>query len=193
MLALSGLLCACSLLSRASLPEECNGEVFTRCDGNILTFCAQGLDNAFSFDCGDAVCNEAAGSCGFCGDGVLIASFEECEDGNNTNGDGCDAFCSLEFGFCGNGLVERAAGELCDDGNNNDGDDCNSDCTFPNCGNGVIDADQGEECDLTSPISTACSPFCTECGDTEIDPGESCDDGNLFSGDGCDAFCQFEP
>lgn len=31
-----------------------------------------------------------------CGDGVLEAEFEECDDGNNDNGDGCDARCFTE-------------------------------------------------------------------------------------------------
>jgi len=31
------------------------------------------------------------------------------------------------------------------------------------------------------------------CGDAEIDPAEECDDGNLATGDGCDAACLVEP
>ena len=30
------------------------------------------------------------------------------------------------------------------------------------------------------------------CGDRFLDPGESCDDGNNTSGDGCSAMCRFE-
>ncbi len=33
---------------------------------------------------------------------------------------------------------------------------------------------------------------CPVCGNDEIDEGETCDDGNLASGDGCDAACQSE-
>ena len=33
---------------------------------------------------------------GVCGDGVLNTSCEQCDDGNNNNGDGCDAFCRTE-------------------------------------------------------------------------------------------------
>ncbi len=31
------------------------------------------------------------------------------------------------------------------------------------------------------------------CGDAYLDPGEECDDGNLFAGDGCNAACLLEP
>jgi len=31
------------------------------------------------------------------------------------------------------------------------------------------------------------------CPNLLLDPGEDCDDGNLYNGDGCDANCQFEP
>jgi len=32
---------------------------------------------------------------GFCGDGILDPG-EECDDGNNVNGDGCDENCRIE-------------------------------------------------------------------------------------------------
>jgi cysteine-rich repeat protein len=35
-------------------------------------------------------------SCGVCGDGVVDAG-EQCDDGNNINGDGCNAFCITEL------------------------------------------------------------------------------------------------
>jgi cysteine-rich repeat protein len=31
-----------------------------------------------------------------CGDGKTLAGFEECDDGNNTGGDGCGPFCLTE-------------------------------------------------------------------------------------------------
>jgi len=36
---------------------------------------------------------------GYCGDGVLDEPYEECDDGNNEDGDGCSANCELE-GLC---------------------------------------------------------------------------------------------
>ncbi|MDH3879268.1 MAG: SBBP repeat-containing protein, partial [Desulfobacterales bacterium] len=44
-----------------------------------------------------------------CGNGVVDTG-ETCDDGNNVNGDGCDASCLLEAG-CGNGVLD--AGEIC--------------------------------------------------------------------------------
>ncbi len=77
-----------------------------------------------------------------CGNGVVDTG-ETCDDGNNVNGDGCDASCLLEAG-CGNGGLD--AGEICDDGNNVSGDGCSASCNSDeSCGNGVLDT--GEACD----------------------------------------------
>src|SRR5262245_60659552 len=77
-----------------------------------------------------------------CGDGTTdVEQGEECDDGNNQGGDGCNPGCKLPV--CGDGTVD--AGELCDDGNPTDGDSCESDCTLPSCGNGIVDAVGGEE------------------------------------------------
>jgi cysteine-rich repeat protein len=51
---------------------------------------------------------------------------EECDDGNNTDGDGCSADCKDEY--CGDGTVQPGLNEECDDGNNTDGDGCSSTC-----------------------------------------------------------------
>ena len=59
-----------------------------------------------------------------CGDGVTQGT-EVCDDGNQTNGDGCDRNCTVTA--CGNGIV--TAGEECDDNNTTDGDGCSSTCT----------------------------------------------------------------
>jgi cysteine-rich repeat protein len=75
-----------------------------------------------------------------CGNGVLDPG-EQCDDGNNISGDGCEADCTNPV--CGNRIVDP--GERCDDGNNINGDGCEADCTNPVCGNGIIDP--GEQCD----------------------------------------------
>src|SRR5438105_3518080 len=57
-----------------------------------------------------------------CGNSVIQPG-EQCDDGNNTSGDGCSADCrSTEM--CGNGAVDPQKGEQCDDGNATDGDGC---------------------------------------------------------------------
>ena len=57
-----------------------------------------------------------------CGDRVFNPG-EQCDDGNNRDGDGCSATCRSEF--CGDGIVQPGLFEECDDGNFNGGDGCN--------------------------------------------------------------------
>ncbi len=59
-----------------------------------------------------------------CGDGIVHAGVEACDDGNAVNDDGCTNACALPT--CGDGIVQ--AGETCDDGNTSNGDGCNSAC-----------------------------------------------------------------
>ncbi|HRX84215.1 MAG TPA: DUF4215 domain-containing protein [Phycisphaerae bacterium] len=128
----------------------------------------------------------------YCGDGVLNPG-EECDDGNNDDGDGCAADCTLEP-YCGDGHVDP--GEECDDGNTADGDGCAADCTIePYCGDGHVDP--GEECDDGNTADgDGCAADCTiepYCGDGVLNAGEECDDGNLEDGDGCASDCTIEP
>lgn len=63
-----------------------------------------------------------------CGDGhVDPGAGEQCDDGNNIDGDGCSATCQVEPApVCGNGVVEPP--EQCDDGNTVSGDGCSATC-----------------------------------------------------------------
>jgi cysteine-rich repeat protein len=122
-----------------------------------------------------------------CGDGIQGAT-EQCDDGNDLSGDGCDSTCSLELGYtcafpgqacelniCGDGFV--GGGEGCDDGNDTPGDGCDAACQV--------------EPDWACPTpGNACRPI--TCGDGFLDFPETCDDGNTASGDGCDGTCQIE-
>ena len=58
-----------------------------------------------------------------CGNSVSDPG-EQCDDGNSTDGDGCDSNCTPTA--CGNAIV--TIGEACDDGNTVDGDGCSSTC-----------------------------------------------------------------
>eukprot|EP00961_Rhodomonas_salina_P245748 3320499-Rhodomonas_salina.1 len=51
---------------------------------------------------------------------------EECDDGNNTTGDGCLADGTLEF--CGDCIVNNACMEECADGNTESLDGCSAGC-----------------------------------------------------------------
>ncbi len=118
------------------------------------------------------------GTCGgdphVCNDGVLQPTCgEQCDDGNTTSGDGCDANCTQTA--CGNGIV--TLGEACDDGDLADGDGCSASCAV----------EPGWTCS-GSPLS-----HCSEvCGDGIQTPGEECDDGNTASRDGCSSTCRRE-
>ncbi len=138
-----------------------------------------------------------------CGDGIIVAP-EVCDDDDDVPGNGCDASCQIETGYactgtpsvctlipipaanCGNG--EPDTGETCDD-NNNDGspiDGCSATCTI----------DAGWSCTVAVAAvgTTAEMPsVCTlNCGNSVLDTGEQCDDGNVAAGDGCSDTCQTE-
>lgn len=92
-----------------------------------------------------------------CGDGVLDAPWEECDDSNTVDLDGCSAGCTLEAS-CGDGIVQP--GEDCDDSNTVDGDGCSATCTIEGCGDGVVQPP--EECDDSNTVDRdGCSATCT--------------------------------
>ena len=95
---------------------------------------------------------------GICGDGILsLNNGESCDDGNNLDGDGCDADCKVRAA-CGNGVLEP--GEECDDGNRIDGDGCSAACRRERCGDGIVQAGLGEECDDGPAGSASCTAAC---------------------------------
>jgi cysteine-rich repeat protein len=121
-----------------------------------------------------------------CGDGILD-EYEECDDGNRIDNDGCDASCLLE---CGNGVQQ--GNEQCDDGNTDIGDGCDESCIIEICGNGVVQIN--ESCDDGALLNgDGCDNACQEeiCGNGILQAaiGEACDDGNTDNNDGCDANC----
>jgi len=83
-----------------------------------------------------------------CGDGAPDPA-EGCDDGNNTDGDGCDANCQPTG--CGNGRA--TGGEACDDGVANGTDDCCSATCTPVDGDGDGICDARDAC--TAPAATA--------------------------------------
>ncbi len=117
-----------------------------------------------------------------CGNSV-IEGVEECDDGNTTAGDGCDASCVSES-VCGDGTVEGA--EVCDDGNTVASDGCDATCAAVETGYVCLQD--------TTPMDNICDTggagsVVPVCGDGIVIGGEVCDDGNTASNDGCDATC----
>jgi cysteine-rich repeat protein len=149
-----------------------------------------------------ATCNTNC-STSACGDGRLnLVAGEQCDDRNTTSGDGCSATCQTEGGFsctpntngslsvctittpatvCGNGVIN--SGEQCDRAGAGIADD-----VFPS---GVTCADFGFNsgsltCRTTAPICTISTVTCTAtCGNSQIEPGESCDGATLPGGLTC--------
>ena len=136
-----------------------------------------------------------------CGNGVLdleengIALDVECDDGNTTAGDGCNAVCQREY--CGDGIAQAGLGEQCDDGNTRNDDLCVVGCRLAVCGDGFRRRGV-EQCD--PPDGTTCDASCRDippigpgnaCGNGVLDPGEDCDDGNHSNQDDCRNNCRF--
>lgn len=137
-----------------------------------------------------------------CGDGSQ-SDVEECDDGNNTDGDGCDAICVVEV-LCGDGFPQGT--EVCDDGNTDNTDGCTNTCQAASCGDSYVQL--GEECDdantdngdscvkILNPDGTHYDCRSATCGDGQLwntDGGtEACDDGNMNNKDGCGSDCQIE-
>jgi cysteine-rich repeat protein len=132
----------------------------------------------------------------YCGDNTQDAG-EQCDDGNNVDGDGCSAQCTIEIApACGDNTQD--AGEQCDWGLLNGqtcsplyGDTCdwcNSQCdliteTGPYCGDGNCELCYGETCSTCEADCGICPPGPT-CGDNTQDAGEQCDWG-LLNGQTC--------
>jgi cysteine-rich repeat protein len=133
-------------------------------------------------------CECAAMTGAVCGDGVQ-APCEECDDGNATNGDGCNECCALEPAVCGDGVVTLP--EQCDPPGAftcPGGAACSAACacpsltpcdqTAPTC-NGHCDP--GQACTATKTCASNSAP-CTI--DANCPPGDTCE-----TGCGC-AACQ---
>ena len=147
------------------------------CDdgNNVLESCVYGERSCNVCDPG---CRIIPGQTSFCGDGVQDSTAGElCDDGNTQKevcayGESvctvCDASCRLQAGetsYCGDGALDTLNGEICDDGFIDGCGTCNNDCSGA-----------GEE-----PV----------CGDSRVCAElETCDDGNMVEGDGCDSTCQ---
>jgi cysteine-rich repeat protein len=66
----------------------------------LLFYCLDLLINpSLSLSLSSLVSFLLQGTCAYkCGDGIQVQE-EECDDGNNINGDGCNQYCIMESGF----------------------------------------------------------------------------------------------
>ena|GEM_PF-1929065 len=119
-----------------------------------------------------------------CGDGVLEGA-EQCDDGNDDNGDACLDSCVIAS--CGDGVIQGKV-EGCDDGNADNGDACLTTCEPAACGDGVVQTGVEGCDDGNDDNGDACLDTCVAatCGDGIVQVGlETCDDGNDDNGDAC--------
>ncbi|MDH5717137.1 MAG: DUF4215 domain-containing protein [Spirochaetia bacterium] len=168
-------------------PEVCDdGNTVTETNADCpygttcTTFCNDTCSTQLTLtgaSCGDGTCDSAdgettascAGDCpaaGVCGDGTQDTG-EACDDGNTTT----EVACSYGTATC---------------------ETCNADCSAPlsltgeYCGDSVCTASAGED-------NVTCAVDCpVVCGNSVVESGEACDDGNTASNDGCSSTCQFD-
>jgi cysteine-rich repeat protein len=185
-------------------PVECG-------DGTLNTIAGETCDDG-NAEIHDACPDGPTASClaATCGDAIIWAGQEICDDGNGFSLDGCSNVCGVENGFvctgepstcwtiCGDGIA--AGPETCDDGNTTALDGCSDTCALepgyecegaPSacntvCGDSIIVG--LEQCDDGGQSAT-CDLDCSTavCGDgyRNIDAGELCDDGNSILNDIC--------
>lgn len=120
-----------------------------------------------------------------CGDGYVdVAQGEDCEDGNEVTGDGCSS-CRFDC----------KADSDCSDGNACTGvETCDKTMPLkPVCKAGTP-ATAGSACMLPGGAAGKCSNnacVTASCGNSAVDAGEQCDDGNANDDDGCTRECKF--
>jgi cysteine-rich repeat protein len=161
----------------------------------VVTACsAEGPACPATLFCFDGLCLRS--SVPRCGDGVVQAETEECDDGNDDASDRCAA-CRVTY--CGDGIAQHSVGEACDDGNHLDSDACTADCAWARCGDAVKRTDSSpgspnhEDCDDGNDEDhDRCTNDClaARCGDGWVLDGvEYCDDGNETDDDSCSNTC----
>lgn len=133
-----------------------------------------------------------------CGNGVRnTLCYEQCDDGNNVQGDGCYQ-CRNEY--CGDGIINDGppggAGEECDNGaanSNAPNATCRASgsfaCRLRMCGDGIVDDAFGEQCDdgnrnELDSCNTACQFTAT------ADPWLATSEGNIYAAQGYSGFEQ---
>jgi cysteine-rich repeat protein len=175
--------CTTQCLPVCKAATDCTGKTAPPCraiacnNGGCGTK-ADTAQNGMSCGSNGAICTDGACSSQMCGD-HLLNDGEQCDDGNKTDGDGCDSDC----------LYSCQADADCDDKN-----PCNGVETCAMTDNG------GKMCKAANPLAdgTDCgagkicsSSICrlSFCGDgyTDMKKGETCDPPNTL---GCDANCK---
>ena len=164
--------------------------------------CDEGIDIHVGGTGGYDGCNANCTKTGIatCGDGKLQSAYEECDDGNKRNGDGCNDKCIIENGWeCSDrdGALSVCTAETCGNAQMDSGEECD-DSMMPTMCLGCV-AKNGFVCRLSVPPcptngtgndcaaqNKTCIAITDMYGDGVVqDNFEACDDGNNVAGDGC--------
>jgi cysteine-rich repeat protein len=123
-----------------------------------------------------------------CGNSIVEAPLENCDDGNVIAGDGCDDECRTEAS--GAWLVNCSAAWFGTD----DGCDCGCGVPDLDCAGAVtVESCEYNDCQNGDPVEgTPHLCLDADCGNSIIDEDEQCDDGNANAGDGCSSACRTE-
>jgi len=119
-----------SLHNTMLLVSSSNGSVVDVLDGNTYVDGIDGIDHGgmtYVHHCGDAIvapdeaCDDGVATIKcrdtcteiICGDGIVDASSETCDDGNTDDGDSCSAHCQLSYSVPPKPGFERDGGGAC--------------------------------------------------------------------------------
>ena len=131
--------------------------------------------------------------CPECGDETLQVETEECDDGNNVDGDGCSAACVLEDGFGCQipvGGLTNCSVQTCGDGFRVPGEDCDSSSSGFGCDSFSCTILDGFVCPVNDEFNGPSQ--CFNCGNGIREFFEQCDtlNGTGKDGDGCNDTCR---
>lgn len=151
--------------------------------GLIVLSCEDAEDGTSCGSMGGLICLSDECVTSTCGDGFVNPLMEEeCDDGNDVRGDGCELDCKFtcsEVGECADGNACNG-NEVCDTADHV-------------CVPGTTAVDE-TPCTSAAVTDGECrSGVCVPegCGDMVTEGVEECDDGNQVSGDGCEPTCTF--
>jgi len=173
--------------------ETCGSVTHNGADGQA---CSPGTPEVNGTLCGtNMICKNAACVAGVCGDGFVTGT-EECDDANQTAGDGCEDDCTFSCvstdssrnctpadmcagqGTCNDTTHVCAAGTRLPDNTfcGTTGFCKTGVCTQPTCGNGIVE--RGEDCDGGTGCKADCHWLCvnpaTDCAAAPACDKEQC-------------------
>ena len=169
----------CTAAADCSDGNACNGAETCTSPGTLGSRCNAGAPPAPGTSCGTGlICVGTSCIAARCGDSIVTGT-EQCDDGNTTNGDGCDNDCT----FTCSGPADCSDGLAC-----NGAETCSMPGTTASRCNMGAAPPAGTSCG-TGQICVGGSCVAARCGDMIVTGAEQCDDGNTVNGDGCDNDC----